>query len=237
MCRDPVYRRYHHHEMTFGLMYAWSEHFILPLSHDEVVHGKRSLLDKMPGDRWQKFANLRSLYAWMWAHPGKQLLFMGGEFGQWREWSEQRSLDWHLLEADDHRGLQRLVGDLNATYRAEPALWRRDPEPESFQWIDANNADANLFAFVRHGEDADRPLVCIANMAPVPRYGLRIGLPRAGRWREVLNTDAEVYGGGNVGNYGVVNAVAVPSHGQPASAEVAVPPLGTVWLCPEDSSD
>jgi 1,4-alpha-glucan branching enzyme len=233
IARDPVYRRYHHHEMTFGLMYAWSEHFVLPLSHDEVVHGKRSMLDKMPGDRWQKFANLRALYSWMWAHPGKQLLFMGGEFGQWREWSEQRSLDWHLLAEDDHAGLQRLVGDLNKVYAETGSLWRRDPEPESFQWIDANDADGNFFAFARHGGPDDPPLVCLANLAPTPRHDLQVGLPRAGAWREVLNTDAELYGGGNVGNLGVVEATDEPWQGQPASARVAVPPLGTVWLLAE----
>jgi 1,4-alpha-glucan branching enzyme len=235
--RDPVYRRYHHHELTFGLMYAWSEHFILPLSHDEVVHGKRSMLDKMPGDRWQKFANLRALYAWMWAHPGKQLLFMGGEFGQWREWSEQRSLDWHLLEEADHQGLLRLVGDLNRSYADTAALWRREPEPESFQWIDANNADANFYAFVRQGEDGDPPLVCLTNLSPVPRHDLRVGLPFAGPWREVLNSDAEVYGGGNVGNAGIVHATDQAWHGQPASAEVIVPPLATVWLAPAPDAE
>jgi 1,4-alpha-glucan branching enzyme len=233
VARDPVYRRYHHHEMTFGLMYAWSEHFVLPLSHDEVVHGKRSMLDKMPGDRWQKFANLRALYAWMWAHPGKQLLFMGSEFGQWREWSEQRSLDWHLLGEDDHAGLQRMVGDLNAAYKGTPALWRRDTDPESFQWIDANNADANFLAFARHGGD-DASLVCLTNFSSVPRPGLRIGLPHSGAWREVLNTDAEIYGGSNVGNLGLVHAQDLVWHGQPASAELTIPPLATVWLTPEE---
>jgi 1,4-alpha-glucan branching enzyme len=230
--RDAIYRRYHHHEMSFGLMYAWSEHFVLPFSHDEVVHGKRSMLDKMPGDRWQKFANLRALYGWMWAHPGKQLLFMGQEFGQWREWSEQRSLDWHLLQESDHEGLLRLIGDLNRTYKGEAALWRRDPEPESFQWIDANNADANFLAFARHGGDDDGSLVCLTNFSPVAREGIRVGLPHGGPWREVLNTDAEVYGGGNVGNLGVVNAEDLAWHGLPASAEVVVPPLATVWLAP-----
>jgi 1,4-alpha-glucan branching enzyme len=233
--RDPVYRRFHHHEMTFSLMYAWSENFVLPLSHDEVVHGKRSMLDKMPGDRWQKFANLRALYGWMWAHPGKQLLFMGGEFGQWREWTEERSLDWHLLEEGDHAGLQRLVGDLNAVYRRQPALWRRDTEHETFQWIDANNADANFLSFVRWGGEGDVPLVCLCNLSPVPRNDVRIGLPREGAWHEILNTDAEVYGGSNVGNMGMVVAEPIESHGLPASAELTVPPLATVWLAPGDA--
>ncbi|CAN5771113.1 1,4-alpha-glucan branching protein GlgB [soil metagenome] len=230
--RDAVYRRYHHHELTFGLMYAWSEHFMLPLSHDEVVHGKRSLLDKMPGDRWQKFANLRALYAWMWAHPGKQLLFMGGEFGQWREWSEQRELDWHLLEEADHAGLMRLVGDLNRTYGDQPPLWANDDDPESFAWIDANNADANFLAFLRRDGDG-RPLACLANLSPVPLTDLRVGLPGAGAWREVLNTDAAVYGGGNVGNLGRIDVQPTAWHGQPASALLTVPPLATLWLAPE----
>ncbi|HWH31629.1 MAG TPA: 1,4-alpha-glucan branching protein GlgB [Egibacteraceae bacterium] len=230
--RDPIHRRYHHNELTFGLMYAWSENFVLPLSHDEVVHGKRSLLDKMPGDRWQKFANLRALYGWMWAHPGKQLLFMGGEFGQWREWSEERSLDWHLLEEDDHAGLQRLVGDLNAVYRDQPALWARDADPAGFEWIDANDADHNFLAFTRRDADG-APLVCLANLSPVPRAGARVGMPAPGRWREVLNTDAEVYGGSNVGNLGGVEAEPAEWHGQPASAVVTLPPLAVVWLAPE----
>jgi 1,4-alpha-glucan branching enzyme len=230
--RDAVYRRYHHNELTFGLMYAWSEHFLLPLSHDEVVHGKRSLLDKMPGDRWQKFANLRALYAWMWAHPGKQLLFMGGEFGQWREWSEQRELDWHLLDEADHAGLMRLVGDLNRSYRDQPPLWANDEDPASFAWIDANNADANFLAFLR-SDGAGRPLACLANLSPGPLTDLRVGLPRAGAWREVLNTDAAVYGGGNVGNLGRIDAEPTAWHGQPASAVLTVPPLATLWLTPE----
>jgi 1,4-alpha-glucan branching enzyme len=227
--RDAVHRRYHHNELTFSMMYAWSENFVLPLSHDEIVHGKRSLADKMPGDRWQKFANLRALYGYMWAHPGKQLLFMGGEFGQWREWSEERELDWHVLHEPDHRGLMRLVGDLNARYRESPALWQRDSEPDSFQWIDANNADDNVISFIRWDRDGAHPLLCLCNFSPVPRRQ-RFGLPREGEYVEVLNTDAEAYGGGNVGNFGLVKAEDVPWHGQPASAEVTLPPLGTVWL-------
>jgi 1,4-alpha-glucan branching enzyme len=230
--RDPIHRRFHHNELTFGLLYAWSENYVLPLSHDEVVHGKRSLLDKMPGDRWQKFANLRALFAYMWAHPGKQLLFMGGEIGQWREWDYNTQLDWHLLGEADHRGLQRLVGDLNGTYRASPALWQRDREPEGFQWIDASNADANLLSFVRYADD-NTPLVCIVNMSPVPRDDQRFGLPRAGRWRELLNTDAEVYGGGNLGNLGTIVADQHPWHGMTASAQIVTPPLATLWLVPD----
>ncbi len=233
--QDPIYRRYSHHELTFGLLYAWSENYILPLSHDEVVHGKRSLLDKMPGDRWQKFANLRALYAWMWAHPGKQLLFMGSEFGQWREWTEVRQLDWYLLEEADHAGLRHLVGDLNAGYRELPSLWQRDHDPAGFTWIDANNADENVFIFGRFDDDGT-PLVCAANLSPVPRHSHRIGFPQAGRWRERLNTDAEVYGGSNVGSYGEVNADGQPWHDQPASAEVVLPPLATVWYVPDETS-
>jgi 1,4-alpha-glucan branching enzyme len=230
--RDPIHRRHHHHELTFGLLYAWSENYVLPLSHDEVVHGKRSLLDKMPGDRWQKFANLRALYGYMWAHPGKPLLFMGAEFGQWREWSEGRELDWYLLEDHDHAGLMRLVGDLNHTYRALPALWSRDTDPEGFEWIDADNADENVIAFARWSQD-EAPLVCVANLSPIPRTGYRVGLPSAGRWRELLNTDAGIYGGSNVGNLGQVEAEDAPFHNRPASAVLSLPPLGTIWLVPD----
>jgi 1,4-alpha-glucan branching enzyme len=232
---DPIHRRYHHNELTFGLMYAWSENYVLPLSHDEVVHGKRSLLDKMAGDRWQKFANLRALYAWMWAHPGKQLLFMGGEFGQWREWSEVRELDWHNLGEPDHQGLLHLVRDLNAVYRRYPAMWQRDHEPTGFAWIDANNADDNVLSFVGMGDEGE-PLVCIVNLAAVPRPGMRIGMPRAGTYDEVLNTDAHLYGGSGVGNMGSVTAESTSWHGMPASAEVTLPPLGALWLVPRAES-
>ncbi|MDQ3974154.1 MAG: 1,4-alpha-glucan branching protein GlgB [Actinomycetota bacterium] len=228
---DPIHRRFHHNQLTFALMYAWTENFVLPLSHDEVVHGKRSLLDKMPGDRWRKFANLRALYGYMWAHPGKQLLFMGGEFGQWREWSEQRQLDWHLLEEADHAGMQRMVADLNAAYRRFPALWQHDTRPEGFEWIDANDADHNVLSFVRRGREGP-PLVCVSNFSPLVWSDLRFGLPQAGEWDEVVNTDAQVYGGGNVGNYGTVVAEALPWHGLPASAHVVLPPLATLWLAP-----
>ena len=230
--REPAHRKYHHGELTFSLVYAFTESFVLPLSHDEVVHGKRSLLEKMPGDRWQRFANLRALYGYMWAHPGKKLLFMGGEIAQEREWSEQRSLDWHLLEDAAHGGVQSLVRDLNHTYRRTPALWEVDSDPDGFSWIEADDADRNVVAFARHGADGTPPLMCVANLSPVPRHEHRIGFPSAGRWDEVLNTDAGVYGGSNVGNLGGVVAEAVPSHGQPASAEVVLPPLGVVWFTP-----
>jgi 1,4-alpha-glucan branching enzyme len=231
--RDPVYRTFHHHELTFSLVYAWNENFVLPLSHDEVVHGKGSLLQKMPGDRWQKLANLRSLLAYMWAHPGKKLLFMGGEFGQEAEWSDDKSLDWHLLESAEHSGVQALVRELNRIYRAEPALWEVDFSHEGFRWLEANDAPANVLAFARLPRDGERPVVCIANLAPLPRPGYRVGMPRAGRWREAVNTDSTFYGGSDVGNLGGVEATPVAWHDQPYSAEVTLPPLGVVWLVPE----
>ncbi|MGZ4334821.1 MAG: alpha amylase C-terminal domain-containing protein, partial [Gaiellaceae bacterium] len=228
--KDPVYRRFHHHTLTFSLMYAFSENFVLPLSHDEVVHGKRSLLDKMPGDRWQKFANLRSLYAYMWAHPGKKLLFMGGELGEWDEWNHDGSLHWNLLEYAEHEGVQSLVRDLNRIYRDTPALWEVDFEPAGFRWLDPNDAPNNVFPFVRFDANGGRPLVCILNLSPVPREGYRIGLPVSGSWREVLNTDSARYGGSGVGNRGAVAAEATPWHDQPFSALVTLPPLSGIWL-------
>jgi 1,4-alpha-glucan branching enzyme len=230
--KDPIHRRFHHHQLTFSLMYAFSENFILPLSHDEVVHGKGSMFSKMPGDRWQKLANVRALYAYMWAHPGKQLLFMGSEFAQESEWSHERSLDWHLLEDHGHAGVQRLVRDLNHVYRDEPALWDRDDDPEGFWWIEANDAEDSVLVFARQSRD-DRVLVCACNLTPVPRDGYRIGLPRGGRWREVLNSDAHDYGGSGVGNGGSVETEPVPWHEQPVSAQVTLPPLGVLWLAPE----
>jgi 1,4-alpha-glucan branching enzyme len=232
--RDPVYRRFHHHQLTFSLMYAFSENFVLPLSHDEVVHGKRSLLAKMPGDPWQRLANLRALYAYMWAHPGKKLLFMGGELAQEREWSHDRSLDWHLLERPEHAGVQQLVRDLNRVYRDEPSLWEVDFAPAGFRWLEPNDAPANVLAFARFSSEEERALVCICNFAPVPRYGYRVGLPRPGRWREVLNTDADSYGGSGVGNLGGAEAEEREWHEQPYSAEVTLPPLAVVWLVPDD---
>jgi len=231
--QDPIYRRYHHHELTFSLLYAFSENFILPLSHDEVVHGKGSMYAKMTGDRWQKFANLRALYAYMWAHPGKKLLFMGSEFAQESEWSNERSLDWHLLEQPEHAGMQALVRDLNHVYRDEPALWQVDSDPAGFAWLEPNDSDSNVIAFARKSRAAERVLVFVANLSPVPRPGYRLGLPRSGRWREALNTDSRFYGGGDIGNYGGVEAEPVPWHGQQFSAEVTLPPLAGVWLVPD----
>jgi 1,4-alpha-glucan branching enzyme len=231
--KDPVYRRFHHHTLTFSLMYAVSENFILPLSHDEVVHGKKSMLDKMPGDRWQKFANLRSLYAYMWAHPGKKLLFMGCEIGEWEEWNEEGSLHWNLLEYAEHQGIQSLVRDLNRLYRTQPALYEVDFDPRGFRWLEANDATNNVVAFARLDENGEKPVVCVMNLSPVPRYEYRVGMPTCCRWRELLNTDASHYGGSGVGNMGGVDAEAVPWHDQPFSALLTLPPLGAVWLVPE----
>ncbi|HEX5512348.1 MAG TPA: 1,4-alpha-glucan branching protein GlgB [Actinomycetales bacterium] len=234
MAEDPMYRQYHHHRLTFSLMYAFSENFVLPISHDEVVHGKGSLLRKMPGDRWQQLANLRAYLAFMWAHPGKQLLFMGQEFAQEAEWAEARSLDWWLLDQPVHLGVQDLVVDLNRIYRDTPALWDLDFTSDGFQWIDANDAQNNVFSFLRYGRSGP-PLACIVNFGGVPQENYRVGLPHAGGWREVLNTDAPQYGGSGVGNLGRVEAEDVPMHGRPASVQLRVPPLGAVWLMPEDS--
>jgi 1,4-alpha-glucan branching enzyme len=231
--KDPVYRRFHHHTLTFSLMYAFSENFVLPLSHDEVVHGKGSLLTKMPGDRWQKFANLRALYAYMWAHPGKKLLFMGGELGEWQEWNEEGSLHWDLLEHADHQGVQSLIRDLNRAYRTQPALYEIDFEPAGFRWLEANDAQNNVLAFARIDASGEKPVVCVLNMSPVPRYDYRVGMPTCCRWRELVNSDSSYYGGSGVGNMGAVEAEPVPWHDQPFSALLTLPPLGAVWLVPE----
>jgi 1,4-alpha-glucan branching enzyme len=228
---DPVHRAYHHGEMTFSLVYAWSENYVLPISHDEVVHGKGSLLRKMPGDRWRQLANLRAYLGFMWAHPGKQLLFMGAEMGQESEWAEARELDWWLLDHPEHRGVHSLVRDLNAVYAATPALWSKDDDPSGFQWVDANDAGHNVFSWIRRSRDeADAELVCVANFAAVPHEGYRLGLPSAGEWEEVLNTDASSYTGSGVGNMGAVTAVAGEHVGQAAYADIVVPPLATVWF-------
>jgi 1,4-alpha-glucan branching enzyme len=229
MSHDPIHRQYHHHQMTFSLMYAFSENYVLPLSHDEVVHGKGSLLRKMPGDRWQQLANLRAYLALMWAHPGKQLLFMGGEFGQESEWGESRELDWWLLDHSDHAGNRRLVADLNRVYLANPALWSQDADPAGFEWIDANDAAGNVFSFLRWGSDGS-VVACVANFSAMPHEGYRLGLPAAGRWSEVVNTDAADYGGSGVGNLGGVHTEKVAWHGRPVSVKLRLPPLGTLWL-------
>jgi 1,4-alpha-glucan branching enzyme len=229
--KDPVYRRFHHHQLTFSLMYAFSENYVLPISHDEVVHGKGSLYGKMPGDAWRRLANLRAYLAFMWAHPGKQLLFMGCELAQESEWSHQRSIAWEALEDPGHAGVQRLVRDLNAVAARQPALWQLDSEPRGFAWISANDVDDNTISFIRRSADG-RPIVCLCNFSPVPRHEFRVGLPQAGAWAEVLNTDSELYGGSNVGNLGMITAEEITWDGQPASARVTLPPLATVWLAP-----
>src|SRR5712691_3209232 len=227
---DPLFRGGNHNALTFGLLYAWSENFILPFSHDEVVHLKGALLNKMPGDEWQKFANLRALYAYMWAHPGKKLLFMGGEFGQWREWTETESLDWHLIEEPLHGGLQRLIRDLNRVYAAENSLWEVDGEPAGFQWIDADNAPDNIVSFIRRSRDTGKELVCVGNFSPVVRESHRLGLPRTGTYKQLLNTDHEKYCGGGFGVVKSIKAEKVPSHGLEYSAAITLPPLGTMWF-------
>jgi 1,4-alpha-glucan branching enzyme len=231
MAKDPVYRQYHHHAMTFAMVYAYSENFVLPISHDEVVHGKGSLLTKMPGDRWQQLANLRAFLAFMWAFPGKQLLFMGQEFAQDTEWSHDRGPDWSLLQHAPHAGVRDLVRDLNAGYLGQPALWRHDTSPEGFSWIDADAAQDNVYSFVRHGDDGEL-LVCVYNFQPTARSGFRIALPHAGEWTEALNTDAPAYGGSGVLNPGTLHAEETPHQGFPASAVITLPPLGAVWLRP-----
>ena len=230
---DPVHRRYHHGELTFGLIYAWSENFILPLSHDEVVHGKASLLNKMPGDRWQQLANLRALYAWMWAHPGKQLLFMGGELAQEREWNHDTELDWWVLDGwADHRRVKDLIRELNRVYRSQPALWEEDFRSEGFEWIDADDSDQSVVSFLRRraGGGVEGAVACVANLTPVPRYGYRVGLPSPGLWLELVNTDAAEWGGSGVGNCGAVHTDEHPWHGRPWSAALTLPPLSVLWL-------
>ncbi len=236
MARDPIHRPFHHSEMSFGLVYAFNENFVLPLSHDEVVHGKGSMLAKMPGDRWQRFANLRAYYGFMWGHPGKKLLFMGCEFAQEREWNHQTSLDWHLLESppgqaqSEHAGMQQLVRDLNALYRESPALYQVDFSAEGFEWIDHQDAQRSLLSFVRRGRHGELMLV-VSNFAPVVHQGLRLGVPAAGRWVERLNTDSVYYGGSNVGTpLGAAQSEAVPSHGRADSVVLNLPPLATVFL-------
>jgi len=237
LSREPIHRSFHHNEMTFSLVYAWSENFVLPLSHDEVVHGKGSLWTRMPGDDWNKAAGVRSLLAFMWAHPGKQLLFMGGEFGQRQEWSESRSLDWHLVEQPGlHQGIQSLTRDLNSVYRTAAALFSHDVTPEGFQWVDANDSGGNVLSFLRVGEDGST-LACVANFAGMPHHDYRVGLPAAGRWKELVNTDAAHYGGSGVGNLGGVEAEARPWHGRPYSALLQLPPSGVLWLVPDPAAE
>jgi 1,4-alpha-glucan branching enzyme len=227
---QPVHRKWHHGEITFGLVYAFSEKFVLPLSHDEVVYGKASMICKMPGDIWQRFANLRAYYGFMWTHPGKKLLFMGGEFAQWAEWNHDAGLDWFLLEGSFHKGVQTLIRDLNTVYHDTRALHVRDALPWGFRWVVMDDADQSVYAYLRFGEEHDKPVLAVCNFTPVPRYGYRLGVPLPGTWHEIVNTDAAVYGGSNMGNGGVVQTEPHPSHDLPASLVLTLPPLATLIL-------
>jgi 1,4-alpha-glucan branching enzyme len=230
MQKEPVHRKFHHNQLTFRALYAFNENFVLPLSHDEVVHGKGSLLNKMPGDVWQKFANLRLLFSYMWAQSGKKLLFMGGEFGQWGEWNHDASLDWHLTQSYFHSGIQRLVEDLNHLYREQPALHVLDLDPRGFRWVDANDGDNSVLSFLRRSEDPDDSVLVILNFTPVVRENYRIGVPQCGSWRELFNSDADAYGGSGKGNGGGVNSENQASHGFPCSINLTLPPLGALFL-------
>ncbi|MBC7353959.1 MAG: alpha amylase C-terminal domain-containing protein, partial [Thermogutta sp.] len=232
MHKDPIYRKYHHNELTFSLIYAFHENFVLPLSHDEVVHGKGSLISQMPGDWWQKFANLRLLYTYMWTHPGKKLLFMGSEFGQWHEWNYDAQLQWELLDWPTHRGVQRCVADLNKLLRREKALHEVDFRWEGFQWIDCHNWEESTLSYIRRGKDPNDYLVIALNFTPVPRWEHRIGVPEVCEFEEIFNSDAEMYGGGNIGNYGRAVSEPIPWHGFPASMKIVLPPLAGVIFKP-----
>ncbi|MBI1395055.1 MAG: 1,4-alpha-glucan branching protein GlgB [Betaproteobacteria bacterium] len=235
--RDPLFRKFHHGEITFSLWYAFSENFLLPLSHDEVVHGKGSLIGRMPGDEWQQFANLRLLYGYMWAHPGKKLLFMGGEFGQRREWQHDEELEWFVLRYPLHDGLQRWMGDLNHFYREEDALHAADFSPEGFAWIDCNDAEASVLSFLRRSDDSGRTVLVVCNATPVPRENYRVGVPVGGLWRERLNSDAAIYGGSGLGNFGQVEAAPVAAHGHFHSLSLTLPPLSVLYLSPDDGQE
>ena len=230
MSKNPIYRKYHHNQLTFRLLYAFNENFVLPLSHDEVVHGKGSLLGKMPGDDWQKFANLRLLFGHMYAQPAKKLLFMGGEFGQWNEWYHEESLDWHLLELPLHAGLQRWVKELNRTYRTEKALYELDFDPAGFEWIDCNDTQQSTLSLIRKSRSTSEIMLTVLNFTPTPRYNYQVGVPRGGLWQEILNSDAEEYGGSGHGNFGGIDAVPVEIHGRPYSLKLTLPPLGAVFF-------
>jgi len=230
MSKDPIHRRYHHNMLTFRMLYAFNENFVLPLSHDEVVYGKGSLIRKMPGDDWQKFANLRALYGYMYAQPAKKLLFMGDEFGQWNEWHHETSLDWHLLEAEPHASLQKWVADLNHVYRGEPALHELDFDPAGFEWVDCNDADNSTISLIRKGRSSSDLILVVCNFTPVPRMGYRVGVPRGGFWKELLNSDSAFYGGSGLGNAGGVQAESVSFHGRPCSLCVTLPPLAAVYF-------
>ena len=230
MSKDPLFRRYHHNKLTFRMIYAFHENFVLPLSHDEVVYGKSSLIGKMPGDEWQKFANLRALFGYMYAQPAKKLLFMGGEFGQWREWVHDSSLDWDLLDYPLHAGLQRWVEDLNRLYRSEPALHELDCDPAGFEWIDCNDADSSVLSLIRKAKSSSAIMLVLCNFTPVPRYSYRVGTPRGGQWQEVLNSDAARYGGSNMGNLGGAETAPIGLHGRPYSLTLTLPPLSVSFF-------
>jgi 1,4-alpha-glucan branching enzyme len=234
MSKDPIHRTYHHNQLTFRLIYAYHENFILPLSHDEVVHGKGSLIRQMSGDDWQKFANLRLLYGYMYGQPGKKLLFMGGEFGQWNEWYHEESLHWQLLEYPLHASLQRWVEDLNKLYKNERALHQLDFDPAGFEWIDSNDSQNSVLSFIRQGRSEDDTVLIVCNFTPLPRYNYRVGVPRGGYWREVLNSDAEEYGGSRQGNLGGMEGSPIPFHGRPYSLNLTLPPLGAIFLKREE---
>ena len=234
MQEDPINRKYHLHHMTFGMVYHYTENFVLPLSHDEVVYGKGSILGKMPGDWWQKFANLRAYYGFMWTHPGKKLLFMGGEFGQSAEWNHDQSLDWHLLDHAEHKGTQRLVRDLNTLYRGIPALHELDCDPNGFEWIDTSNVDQSILVFLRKDRHGG-PAIVVCNFTPNVHHGYRVGAPQGGFWREALNTDAEIYAGSNVGNMGGVEAEEIEANGRPFSLSLSIPPLSTMVFVPGEA--
>ena len=230
MHNEPIHRKYHHNQLTFRMLYAFTENFVLPLSHDEVVHGKGSLLGKMPGDDWQKFANLRAMLGYMFTQPAKKLLFQGGEIGQWDEWSHERSVDWHLLEYNSHCGLQKWVADLNRTYRSEPALHELDFDPAGFEWIDCTDADSSALVYIRRAKTSQDVILVACNFTPVPRQNYRVGVPRAGFWKEILNSDASIYGGSGWGNVGGVEAAPIPFHGRPSSVNLTLPPLAVIVL-------
>jgi 1,4-alpha-glucan branching enzyme len=224
--KDPIFRQYHHNQLTFSIWYAFFENFVLPLSHDEVVYGKGSLIAKMPGDDWQKFANLRALLGYQWLHPGKKLLFMGGELGQWREWNHESSIDWHLLEYPNHEGVRHFVRDLNHLLSSEPALYERDFENTGFEWVDFSDWESSVISFLRKSEDQTVLVVC--NFTPIPRYNYRIGVPSGGFWKEILNSDAKEYGGSGHGNFGGLEATPVPIHGRFHSLVMTLPPLSVM---------
>ncbi len=230
MAEDPVHRKFHHEKLTFRMLYAWHENFVLPLSHDEVVHGKASLIGKMPGDDWQKMANVRLLLSYMFAQPGKKLLFMGGEIGQWGEWAHDGRVEWHLLQFKPHRGLQQLVTDLNHLYRTEPALHASDVDPKGFEWIDCHDTTSSVISFLRKGTSSHPPILVLCNFTPVPRYNYQVGVPQGGTWEEVLNSDATIYGGSGVGNLGHLNTCHQPIHQRPDSLKLTLPPLGTIFF-------